>query len=174
MLGCRIGDRPSYPLEPVGPSDSIDGWTSRLKVGRCAFGRSYPCRSRQHKAGFGESPRWTYCSASGGAMANFILDSYAVLAPLTDDVGTDEVRAGIPNPEHHLRMRVVNLGQVHYVLSRTNGGEAAEDAVRLVFEPENVDVIDVTSSSSKVAVEVLCGCLRVPRSRARGMDDPAR
>ncbi len=102
-------------------------------------------------------------------MVNFVLDSYAVLAPLTDDVGADEVREVITNPEHRFRMDVVNPGEVHYVLSRTNGDEAVEDAVRLVFEQENVDVVDVSRRSSRVAV----GCpMRMPlcarKPRARG------
>lgn len=86
-------------------------------------------------------------------MANFVLDSYAVLALLTDDVGADEVRAFITSPEHHFRMGVVNLGEVHYVVSRLSGGEAAEDAVRLVFEQENVDVVDVTWETARRAAQ---------------------
>ncbi len=52
-------------------------------------------------------------------MANFVLDSYAVLTPLTDDMGADEVREVLTNPEHRFRMELVNSGEVHYVLSRT-------------------------------------------------------
>lgn len=86
-------------------------------------------------------------------MANFVLDSYAVLALLTDDVGADEVREFIANPEHQFRMGVVNLGEVHYVVSRISGGEAADDAVRLVFEQENVEVVDVTWETARRAAQ---------------------
>lgn len=76
-----------------------------------------------------------------------------MLALLTDDLGTDENREVITNPEHDFRMRVINLGDVPYIVSRTNGGEAAEDAVRLVFEQENGDVVDVTWEAARRAAQ---------------------
>ena len=45
-------------------------------------------------------------------MASFVLDSYAVLALLTDDVGADEVAELLSQSDHVFWMSVVNLGEV--------------------------------------------------------------
>jgi PIN domain nuclease of toxin-antitoxin system len=84
-------------------------------------------------------------------MASFVLDSYAVLALLTDDVGAAEVRELVADPDYQFRMSVVNLGEVHYVVGRTNGADQADEAVRAIFEQENITVEDVTWELARLA-----------------------
>ena len=70
-------------------------------------------------------------------MASFVLDSYAVLALLTDDVGADEVTELLSQSDHVFWMSVVNLGEVYYIVSRNHDEKAAEDAVRDILHQDN-------------------------------------
>ena len=77
-------------------------------------------------------------------MANFVLDSYAVLALLTDDVGADQVAELLSQSEHVFWMSVVNLGEVYYIVSQAQSQEDTESVVSDILRQDNVTIVDAT------------------------------
>ena len=86
-------------------------------------------------------------------MADFVLDSYAVLALLTDDVGADQVADLLSQSEHIFWMSVVNLGEVYYIVSRAQSQEDAESVVSDILHQDNVTIVDATWDRVRTAAQ---------------------
>ena len=100
-------------------------------------------------------------------MANFVLDSYAVLALLTDDVGADQVAELLSQSEHVFWMSVVNLGEVYYIVSRAQSQEDAESVVSDILHQDNVTIIAHPMRTSLWAATTSIGRRVRPRARKR-------
>lgn len=62
-------------------------------------------------------------------MANFILDSYALLAFFRSEPGGEQVEKLLneaAEEKHHLFMSVINAGEVYYMAARKDGPDKAE------------------------------------------------
>jgi len=77
-------------------------------------------------------------------MADYVLDSYAVLALLSDEPGALELATMIEDGRNQFWMSVVNLGEVYYIVARKEGELAAAQAISDIHSQENVTVLDAT------------------------------
>ncbi|EQD29879.1 PilT domain-containing protein, partial [mine drainage metagenome] len=77
-------------------------------------------------------------------MADYVLDSYAVLALLSDEAGAAKVGELLNDKRNRFWMSVVNLGEVYYIVARSSGDIAAEDLMRDIRGQENVSIVDAT------------------------------
>jgi uncharacterized protein with PIN domain len=77
-------------------------------------------------------------------MADYVLDSYAVLALLEDEPGAAELASMIENPRNRFWMSVANLGEVYYVVARRDGESAAVRTISDIQNQENVTIVDGT------------------------------
>lgn len=77
-------------------------------------------------------------------MAEYVLDSYAVLALLSDDAGAEEFGAMLEDTRNHFWMSVVNLGEVYYVVARKEGEVVATQTMSDIRGQENVTIVDAT------------------------------
>lgn len=77
-------------------------------------------------------------------MAEYVLDSYAVLTLLSDEPGAMDLAAMIEDRHNQFWMSVVNLGEVYYIVARKEGEPAAVQAIGDIQSQENVTVVDAT------------------------------
>lgn len=84
-------------------------------------------------------------------MGRYVLDAFAVLEMLKDGAGAPAV-ADLLQQEHGVFwMSVINLGEVYYATARACDAQAAEASVQLVFQQENITVVDVDWTIAKIA-----------------------
>jgi len=77
-------------------------------------------------------------------MATKVLDSYALMAFLEDELGADHVKDLILKAEENrvnLLISVVNLGEVWYSIARTNSSEVADQYIGEI-EGMAIEVVD--------------------------------
>jgi predicted nucleic acid-binding protein len=83
---------------------------------------------------------------------NYVLDSYALLAYLEDEIGSDRVKElleGAKVRKTHLSMCAVNLGEVIYIIERERGlGKAQETLARINMMP-----VEIVSADRSLTLE---------------------
>ena len=77
-------------------------------------------------------------------MAEYVLDSYAVLALLADEPGAADLAAMIENQRNRFWMSAVNLGEVYYIVARKEGEPAAVRTISDIQNQDNVTIVDGT------------------------------
>lgn len=92
--------------------------------------------------------------------AEYVLDSYAVLAYLEAETGSDRVRnllemAG--QDKCHLYMCVVNLGEVLYIVERERGLSRAQETLARLDELP-IEVVDVDRALTLAAAHLKTTC----------------
>jgi uncharacterized protein len=55
-----------------------------------------------------------------------VLDSYALLAYLKGETGSQAVRNALDDAENRVLMNEINIGEVYYILARERGGDRAD------------------------------------------------
>lgn len=95
-------------------------------------------------------------SGGGIASANYVLDSFALLAYLDDEGGAadvEEILRAAETGRREVFMCVVNLGEVLYIVEREVGLEAAQRAVAIVDQLP-VRVVDADRALTFAAAHV--------------------
>ena len=77
-------------------------------------------------------------------MADYVLDSYAVLALLGDEPGSQQVAEMLEDKQNCFSLSVVNLGEIYYIVARSHGEPAALEVVSDIRGQENVTIVDAT------------------------------
>ena len=77
-------------------------------------------------------------------MADYVLDSFAVLALLEDEAGAEELAKLLEDERNTFWMSVVNLGEVYYIVAREHGVQRAQQILQDVRGQENVTIVDAT------------------------------
>ena len=84
----------------------------------------------------------------------FVLDAYAVLALLGNEAGADEVTAIVSAPQNEVLMSAINVGEVHYILSRRAGPDRARAAEDAVYGHPGIRVAEATRDRIRAAAAV--------------------
>lgn len=84
----------------------------------------------------------------------YVLDSYALLAFLQDEPGSQEVEDLITAEDTEIFVSVVSLGEVFYILWREAGEHAALDFETRVFETTKVKVMGASWERVKAAARL--------------------
>jgi predicted nucleic acid-binding protein len=62
-------------------------------------------------------------------MTRYVLDSFSLLAHFREEPGAPRVRQLIADRQHQHWVSVINLGEVHYKMTREHGGERADEVL---------------------------------------------
>ena len=88
--------------------------------------------------------------------ARKVLDSYALIAYFENEAGAERVGELIKqarDKDHPLLISVVNWGEVYYVIARTAGKSAAEEALRII-DTLPIEIIPADRELAKLAAEI--------------------
>jgi ribonuclease VapC len=97
-------------------------------------------------------------SASGAA--NYILDSYAILAYLEAEQGSSRVKTLLETADAggcRLYMSVVNLGEVAYIVERERGLPRAQETLAYIDELP-IEIIDANRAITLAAAHLKANC----------------
>ncbi|MBT9169724.1 MAG: tRNA(fMet)-specific endonuclease VapC [Actinobacteria bacterium] len=87
----------------------------------------------------------------------FVFDSYAVLALVEDEPGAQVVAEIIATEAADLYLSVVSLGEVYYILLRSQGEPVAEEVVRGVMQEESLTTAEASWLRVKDAARIKAG-----------------
>jgi len=74
----------------------------------------------------------------------FVLDSYAILALLDDEEGSEQVAEVIASEDAKIHLSIINLGEVYYMVSMRHGEKNAETVIGKVWDTPKIKVEGVT------------------------------
>lgn len=84
----------------------------------------------------------------------YVLDSYALLALLQDEPGSQDVQDLITRDGTRVFVSEINLGEVFYILLREFGESAALDLETRVFETPKIGVMETSWERVKAAARI--------------------
>ena len=99
-------------------------------------------------------------TGESSSFKEYVLDSYAVLAYLEAEPGSDRVRElleAAKEGECHLYMCVVNLGEVMYITERERGLPKAQETLARIDELP-VEIVNVDRSLTMAAAHLKMDC----------------
>ena len=80
-----------------------------------------------------------------------MLDSYAVLAFLEDEIGGEIVNQLLQSPGAQFYISAINMGEIFYILVRERGIKAAELVESELSQAHNIRVVEATWELAKMA-----------------------
>ncbi len=84
----------------------------------------------------------------------FVLDSYAILALLDGEEGSERVAETIASEDAKIHMSIINLGEVYYIVSRRHGEKNAETVVGKVWDTPKIKLEGVSWKRVKDAAKL--------------------
>ena len=74
----------------------------------------------------------------------YVLDTYAILALIEDEPGTQTVADIIIAQGSRLYLSIISLGEIYYILLRGRGEQAAEEVVQNILAEQSLALVEVT------------------------------
>ncbi len=90
-------------------------------------------------------------------MNRVVLDSYAVLALLENEAGSNAVEEYIIDEETDVYLSVISLGGIYYILLRRKGLKVAEELVRGILIDESLRIVEASWPKVKAAATIKAG-----------------
>ncbi len=87
-------------------------------------------------------------------MNRVVLDSYAVLALLENEAGSNAVEEYIIDEETDVYLSVISLGEIYYILLRRKGLKVAEELVRGILIDESLRIVEASWPKVKEAATI--------------------
>jgi predicted nucleic acid-binding protein len=84
----------------------------------------------------------------------YVFDSYAVMALLEDETGSQLVADLIASDETEIHMSAVNLGEVYYIVMREYGEDAAGALEEKILQTEKIAIADAPWGRVKAAARL--------------------
>lgn len=88
----------------------------------------------------------------------YVLDSYAILAVVEGEPGSETVAGLVAGEESDLYLSTISLGEIYYILFRRKGEQAAEEVVNNTLSEDSLTLADVPWPRVKDAVVVKTRC----------------
>jgi len=90
-------------------------------------------------------------------MNRYVLDSYALVALLEDEDGSQLIADLIASDDTEIYLSVINLGEVFYTVMQECGEEAASRFEDSVFETVKIRIVDASWERVKAAARLKAG-----------------
>ena len=90
-------------------------------------------------------------SEGGG---RWVLDSYAIMAWLANEPGSDQVARVLTTPSASLYMSAINVGEVYYLLCRRRGRDQAREVEGVLYDHPRVRIAEAGRDRVRAAGDI--------------------
>ncbi len=83
-----------------------------------------------------------------------VFDSYAILALIENEDGSQTVADILADKETAIFLSVINFGEIYYIIHRRNGEQAAEEVIQSILLEESLTIVEMPWERVKEAARI--------------------